>query len=356
MSIKINNISRLKKYTTFTYNLFFEMILLLNLLTNRQYFSHQEWILGLKKRLSNKSLDTIAFWGSFNGWFFLLDIMTKKDLMTLNSTSIFLNFLQELPYQTVLDSLWSKPALWQEENEKEYRFTDTKNYDELLASPQELVEDLKSFLLDFYHSYFKDISQTIELALIQDINAKFKFFARHGLTGLLPQLSKRCSTEKDTFIIDCWPEMTFEAGRNLKQIILVPQIFHSPYLLINFKSLQDRLFICYPLQESPFIGQYDISNEEIDYLAGIFHILSEPTRLRILLSLYNEPAGCTELAQKLSLSKPTISRHLSRMGEYHFISGKEIENNRILYRISQNRTIDLLKDFGFFPATKANFN
>ncbi len=349
MSLRVKNISKLQENTTFNYNLFFEMILLLNLLTNSQHFSHNDWAIEFEKKLPKESLDTIAFWGSFNDWGFLLNIITKKDLLHLNSTAIFLNFFQGLSHNTVLDSLWGKPGIWQKANEKEYRFSETKNYDILLKSPQESVEHLKSFLLIFYQDYFKPCSQTIELSLIQDINIKYKHLAKHGLASLLPQLSKKLYIEKDTLIIEGWPEKNFEAGRNLDNIILIPQIFYAPHLLINYKTIQNRLYIGYPLQHSPFIGKSDITKDEIEYMAGVFHVLSEPTRLKILLSLHGEPASNQELAKKLNLSKPTISRHISRLRRYNFISGKEIENNRILYSISENRTMDLLKNFGFFP-------
>ena len=52
-------------------------------------------------------------------------------------------------------------------------------------------------------------------------------------------------------------------------------------------------------------------------LAKLFGLLSDPTRLGILLALRKSPANVTELCRQLGLAQPTISRHLAilRMGE-----------------------------------------
>jgi ArsR family transcriptional regulator len=51
-------------------------------------------------------------------------------------------------------------------------------------------------------------------------------------------------------------------------------------------------------------------------LAGIFGLLSDPSRLSILLSLHESPANVTELCRRMKLSQPTVSHHLAilRMG------------------------------------------
>jgi DNA-binding transcriptional ArsR family regulator len=51
-------------------------------------------------------------------------------------------------------------------------------------------------------------------------------------------------------------------------------------------------------------------------LAGLFGLLSDPSRLSILLALRESPSNVTALCRRLKLSQPTVSHHLSvlRMG------------------------------------------
>ena len=51
-------------------------------------------------------------------------------------------------------------------------------------------------------------------------------------------------------------------------------------------------------------------------VAGIFGLLSDPSRLRILLALREFPSNVTDLCHRLKLSQPTVSHHLAilRMG------------------------------------------
>jgi ArsR family transcriptional regulator len=51
-------------------------------------------------------------------------------------------------------------------------------------------------------------------------------------------------------------------------------------------------------------------------LAGLFGLLSDPSRLSILLALRKSPSNVTALCRRLKLSQPTVSHHLAvlRMG------------------------------------------
>ncbi len=348
MPMLIKDFDKLKDNVSFTYNLFFEMILLLGLLAEPNGYTHAEWAGKESKKIPDDYFQTISFWANFESWHFFLDIVTKNDLLPLKHSSIFLNYIEEMPYETFMDSLWEKPLIWKEENESEHRLFDSSGYDELLAAPEELIADLKSFLADFYYDYFQPLSQTIELALIQDINSKMKSLTKEGHEKFFLSLSRKHSLEEGTMIIEGWPDRTFEAGKDVKEIVLIPQIFFAPHYLFDYNSSQETLYIAYPLKYSPFLGKSDISQEEIDYFTGAFRVLGEPVRMKILLSLYKKPSCNQDLAVEMNLSRPTISKHISRLRLYNFIKGKEIDGNRIEYSISSNRIIDLLKKMGLF--------
>lgn len=348
MTIRINNISKLKNNISFTHNMLFEMILFLSLLAKPNDFTHKTWAIKQREGLLKEDLKTIHFWGGFDCWLFFIDIMIKNDLLPLKKSSLFLNYIKTMPDEVVLNSLWETPDIWQKANEKHYRKFDSANYKELLSSPNKSIENLKTFLLKFYRENFSSYSQTIELLIAEEINAKLHSLTKFPLDAFFVGLSHKFSVQDDTLIIDGWHDKSFLGGQDLEKIVLIPQIFSSPYLVINYKTFQNILFIGYPIQHSPFLGEMDISHEEVEYFANSFRILGEPTRLKILLSLYNEPACNRDLATKMNLSRPTISKHIARLRLHNFISGKEIDGNRTQYSLGSNRIIDILKLMGFF--------
>ena len=51
-------------------------------------------------------------------------------------------------------------------------------------------------------------------------------------------------------------------------------------------------------------------------MAKIYHALGEPNRLRILgLLASQDEMGCTELAERMALSRPTLSHHTNVLQE-----------------------------------------
>ncbi len=349
MPVLVKNINMIADNINFTYNLFFEMALLLGLLTDSTGLSHRKWADRIKDGIPVQQRKIIDFWGDFDRWNFFLDIITKNNMLPLKSHDIFLKFWNDLPDDAILNSLWEKPLAWQRDDESEHRLFESANYEILLADASSHIEDLKSFLGDFYHRYFTPYAQTIELSLLQSINNEFSYLTRYGPKKFFTRLSNKLLFKGDDLVLNSWTNKTYDAAKDLNEIILIPNIFRAPHFLMDYKSFEDKLHISYPLQSSPFLEQHDISAEEIDYLANAFGVISEPVRLKILLSLHKKPACNKDLAEEMNLSRPTISKHISRLRLYNFIVGEEIGGNRIRYSVSSNRILDLLKKFGFFP-------
>jgi DNA-binding transcriptional ArsR family regulator len=69
-------------------------------------------------------------------------------------------------------------------------------------------------------------------------------------------------------------------------------------------------------------------DRSVQLLAQMFRILGDPTRLSILVELKKGELNVTNICRRLSVSQPTVSRHLSilRMGGlvHNRRSGKEI--------------------------------
>ncbi|MCW5865751.1 MAG: helix-turn-helix transcriptional regulator [Candidatus Eremiobacteraeota bacterium] len=68
-------------------------------------------------------------------------------------------------------------------------------------------------------------------------------------------------------------------------------------------------------------------------LSGLFKVLSNDTRLRILHELIRrEEAGVTELGAALGMSPQAVSNQLVRLNDWRILSSRR-EGNNVFYRI-----------------------
>ena len=82
--------------------------------------------------------------------------------------------------------------------------------------------------------------------------------------------------------------------------------------------------------------------EEINLLhAHICQALSEPRRLQILYALQQEPQRVTDLAERLDIPQPTVSRHLAVLRQRSLVSA-ERNGSAVIYSLADDRIIEVL--------------
>ncbi len=82
--------------------------------------------------------------------------------------------------------------------------------------------------------------------------------------------------------------------------------------------------------------------QEVNLLhAHICQALADPKRILILYALSDTPRYVSELAEKLSIPQPTVSRHLKVLRERSLVS-TEREGSTVYYSITDRRVIDAL--------------
>ncbi len=79
-----------------------------------------------------------------------------------------------------------------------------------------------------------------------------------------------------------------------------------------------------------------ISGQIIQKLSKRLKAISDPTRIKILALLSVRPCCVCELAAVLSLSQPTVSRHLKQLETEGFVTGKR-EKTWIIYSLGPER-------------------
>lgn len=72
----------------------------------------------------------------------------------------------------------------------------------------------------------------------------------------------------------------------------------------------------------------EISDTQLDELTELFRLLSEKTRLAILIELTQGEKNVTELCEKLGLPQPTVSHHLGLLRMHNIVvnrrNGKQV--------------------------------
>lgn len=58
------------------------------------------------------------------------------------------------------------------------------------------------------------------------------------------------------------------------------------------------------------MNKRDDADDAIDQMADLFHLLGDPTRLRIVLACLTQPTAVGEIAAALALSSSLVSHHL----------------------------------------------
>lgn len=348
----IKNIDNIRDNVDITYNVLFEMFACLSLLTEPEGFNHNQWAKEVRDKLPQELLHKLDFWGEFERWYFALDVITANGLLWIKTPRLFFKGIQELSVDSVLNNLWIKPQAWLEDNEKEFRrfSASEENYNTVVGDPDEYVEDLKSFLQEFYFCFFESISSQVEFCLMQAVNEKLNVFAKGSIGKLFNSFGRKFNHRDEDLFMKGWQNKEYTAGKDLNRIILMPTIFSAPHLLMDDEIFDKTMFIAFPVLNSPFLDVRDISDDEIAFFAGTFRALGDPNRLKILLSLDRKPACNQDLVKELQISQAAVSKHLTRLRLYNLIEGEEVERNRVMYQLSNIQMIEVLRHIGLLES------
>jgi DNA-binding transcriptional ArsR family regulator len=81
--------------------------------------------------------------------------------------------------------------------------------------------------------------------------------------------------------------------------------------------------------------------EEIQKVSQLYKVLSDPTRLRILLLLKQGELNVTAIGTKLSMEQSAVSHQLKLLRDTHVVRSRR-EGKTIYYRLDDHHVIDIL--------------
>lgn len=83
-----------------------------------------------------------------------------------------------------------------------------------------------------------------------------------------------------------------------------------------------------------------LEQQQVEAVAALFSVLSEPTRLRILQLLQAGPASVGQIVDQLGLKQANVSKQLSIMQNAGIVARRQ-EGNRAFYSISMAVVLDI---------------
>ncbi|WP_019768871.1 ArsR/SmtB family transcription factor [Streptococcus sobrinus] len=218
-----------------------------------------------------------------------------------------------------------------------------------LNKDKQLINDLKTDASGVYQRLFNFIDwyrreiyddtwteKSLQQKLLAEIRKQSLFLRKHGLVEMFNHLQvDRIKWKKDNLVII----KPFDQKIQLKDtdsIMLLPSYFIWPHLFVE--TFEQGIAITYDITEQS--DYYDSTPEE---LVTIFKALSDPIRLQIMNYVIKKPSTIQSLAQILSLSNSSVSRHLQILKEANLLKTKK-SKKFVLYEPTELVT-QLMPDF-----------
>ena len=90
-------------------------------------------------------------------------------------------------------------------------------------------------------------------------------------------------------------------------------------------------------------GRVRIGDDQVVELAEMFRLMSDPTRLRIILACLDAPAAVGEMAERLGISASLVSHHLRLLRAARLL-GAERRGRQVFYVVGDQHIRSMLSD------------
>ena len=84
-----------------------------------------------------------------------------------------------------------------------------------------------------------------------------------------------------------------------------------------------------------------INEDNIYYLAELFKVFGDSTRIRILISLYEKELSVNEISNKLNISQSAVSHQLKNLKQNRLIKNRR-DGQTIFYSLDDSHVHDII--------------
>ena len=86
-----------------------------------------------------------------------------------------------------------------------------------------------------------------------------------------------------------------------------------------------------------------IADDQVVELADMFRLMSDPTRLKIILACLDAPAAVNEMAERLGISASLVSHHLRLLRAARLLQA-ERRGRQVFYMVGDEHIRSMLAD------------
>jgi ArsR family transcriptional regulator len=97
------------------------------------------------------------------------------------------------------------------------------------------------------------------------------------------------------------------------------------------------------LRRSPSGSLHRLNDDQIYELAEMFRLMSDPSRLSIILSCLSEKVSVGEMAQRLRLSPSLVSHHLRLLRAARLLQADR-QGRQVFYQVTDEHVLRMLGD------------
>lgn len=193
----------------------------------------------------------------------------------------------------------------------------------LIDAPDRFRDDLLEFLDAFAAAAFEAEWRRVKSIVDGDVQARRRQLHLHGVAAAFGGIGTPL-TDPPGVVVD----KRYHARAWLDERtpgVLVPSVHADPHLVVKHVAGYP-VVVQYPVAH----GAEAVSAEQVRQRLAV---LTDPTRLTICRGLLRQPAATAELAARLGMTAPQISRHLRRLREAGLVSTHR-EGSVVYYRLS----------------------
>lgn len=194
----------------------------------------------------------------------------------------------------------------------------------ILSKPESVREELIELITYFYNKFYKEKEVEIQKFLskhIKDNEEQLKFSFIKSILQIMPEnYLEKILAEKESI-----------------DVLISYSVEYGSYFAIG----EDEFVIGYRYSElmEVLLGETNsILNQ-----ANLLRILSDKTRLKILLEMRSGSKYLTEIAEKLGISNPAVKYHFNKFLSVGLIEIEKLEN-RIYYRLKKETIVKLIEE------------
>jgi len=236
----------------------------------------------------------------------LEDMIPAERFFTLSTTPYMTEPMQEVLQNVMVRQSWSDQDVetlktcYEEDGHKgKIKASHDKKIRQILdlwTDAAATGEGLLVALNAYYTEFFAEEERRIRPALAASLERAQALAEKLPLLELLDELSQGIQFEEDKLKMD--------------ELVLVPSYWATPLVLFSQIHSRKELFMygARPADASLVPGE-----QVPDLLYQTLRALADPTRLRILRYLSDEPLTPAELSRRLRLRAPTVIHHLQAL-------------------------------------------